>query len=371
MKADEITNWALVIISHVQSGRPTEDSKVELKASWLPPKQIARQLAGHANAAYGENILWLIGVDQKSRLVPGADNNELSNWYPQLQKEFDGNIAPALIADVNIVVEGRTVVALVFDTSLSPFVVKVPDTDRLEIPWREGTRTRSATRSDLLKVYSVQQSEGRLLPLKEFATESPRARKIAIERPDNWEYLITIELLKSKLSEVRRNYNDVERGLAFKRSRTMRASEFSGFVNAKMRDLELLLPAFTVTLEEEIPASWGVPGEAGDAMEIKRAVDRLITACNELVEWESDLVSVHAPEVFENVALLMRGLTSELLSEIERFVQELSKPFEQPNPAGEYNIKLKFDFPEDKTNQISEELLIIRGRISNDPSLWT
>jgi hypothetical protein len=166
-------------------------------------------------------------------------------------------------------------VALLFDTSKVPYVVKVPNSDRLEVPWREGTRTRSATRFELLRIFSLLQKEEQLIPVKEFADATVRAQRLAIERPPYWEYLLTIELLKSNLVQVRRNYNDVERGLAFKKSRTMPAKEFSNFVKAKMSDIELLLSTFTITLEEEIPKSWGEPGEAGDAIEIKRAVDRL------------------------------------------------------------------------------------------------
>jgi hypothetical protein len=112
MKGQEIKVWALDVIASVQSGKPSEDSKVELKASWLDVKQVARKLAAHANAAYGENILWLIGLDQKSGAVFGADHNELANWYPQLKKEFDGNNAPLLLADANINIGTETIVAL-------------------------------------------------------------------------------------------------------------------------------------------------------------------------------------------------------------------------------------------------------------------
>jgi hypothetical protein len=371
MNEQEVKNWALGVVSSVQSGAPAEDNRVECKSSWLDVKQIARQIAGHANAAHGQDILWLIGVDEKAGAVRGAENNELANWYPQLKKEFDGGFAPGLLANVNISIGGLSVVALLFSTGDAPYVIKVPNSDRLEIPWREATRTRSATRSELLKIFSLLQTRGQLVPIKDFAEETPRAQYLALEKPRFWEYLLTIELLKSKLARVRRNYNDVERGLAFRKSRIMSAPDFGNFVQAKMSDIESVLPAFTVALEEEIPASWGAPGEAGNVLEIKRAVDRLISACNELVEWEGDLVSVRPPEIFESVATLLRGLTGQLLSEIERFADELSKPFEQPNPAGEYNITLKFIFPEERMNQITTETRRIRERIERNPELWS
>ncbi|MET0466899.1 MAG: hypothetical protein ABW007_27305 [Chitinophagaceae bacterium] len=371
MKEQEIKNWALGVVSSALAGNPAEDNRVECKSSWLDAKQIARQIAGHANAAHGQDILWLIGVDEKAGAVRGAESNELANWYPQLKKEFDGGFAPGLLANVNIFIGGVSVVALLFGTGDAPYMVKVPNTDRLEIPWREGTRTRSATRSELLKIFSLLQTRGQLVPIKDLAEETPRAQFLALEKPRFWEYLLTIELLKSKLVRVRRNYNDVERGLAFRKSRIMSAPEFSNFVLAKMSDIELLVPAFTVAVEEEIPASWGAPGETGDVLEIKRAVDRLMAACNELVEWEGDLVSVRPPEIFDGVATLMRGLTAQMLSEMEHFANELSKPFEQPNPAGEYEINLKFTFPQDRINQITEETGRIRDRIASNPELWS
>ena len=169
MKPEEIRKWALEIIACVEANKPAEDSRVECKSIWLDARTIARQPAGHANAALGENILWLIGVDEKAGTVPGADHNELANWHPQLKKEFDQGIAPALVANINIIFDRATAVALLFETTNAPFVVKVPNTDRLEIPWREGTRTRSATRFEVTKLLSVLQSHGTLLPVKDFA----------------------------------------------------------------------------------------------------------------------------------------------------------------------------------------------------------
>ena len=66
MKAIEIEYWALRILERVEKHQPIEDTWVELKAEWpVETAKTARQLAGHANAARGEPVLWLIGVDEK------------------------------------------------------------------------------------------------------------------------------------------------------------------------------------------------------------------------------------------------------------------------------------------------------------------
>lgn len=162
MKAHEIESWALSIIERVEAGQPIEDSRVELKSEWIPAEKAARRIAGHANAASGAPILWLIGVDEEEGVV-GARREDLADWYPQVQSQFDG-LAPQLV-DHDIAVGDKTIVALLFETERAPFVVKNPCFGKegggpvaLEVPWREATSTRSARRADLLRLLSPLQA---------------------------------------------------------------------------------------------------------------------------------------------------------------------------------------------------------------------
>jgi hypothetical protein len=152
MTHGEIERWALRVIEQVRHGQPNEDARVELKSAWPQDAyRAARQIAALANPAGGGPVLWLIGVDQ-SGAVPGADHKELSSWYAQVESHFD-EIAPG-VTDVNVPVDGRTVVALLFDTGRRPFVVITRDAGHVqrEVPWRGATSTRSAKRSELLRL---------------------------------------------------------------------------------------------------------------------------------------------------------------------------------------------------------------------------
>jgi hypothetical protein len=129
-----------------------------LKSEWPTDiAEVARQIAGHANAARGAPILWLIGVHQRKGAV-GALHEELSAWWPQVRAQFDEQLAPA-IQDVNVPVHGKTVVALLFETDYAPFVVKNPSYNtpgggrtQRDVPWRTATGTWSATRADLIRL---------------------------------------------------------------------------------------------------------------------------------------------------------------------------------------------------------------------------
>jgi hypothetical protein len=156
MRKSDIEAWVLRIVDQVEAKQPHEDSRVELKAEWPSPEKAARQIAGHANAARGEDILWIVGLDESKGLV-GADNTELANWLPQVRKHFD-QLTPD-VTDVNVPVNGKVLTALLLSTERAPFVVRNPVFGKpdagpveLEVPWREGRKTRSATRSDLLRL---------------------------------------------------------------------------------------------------------------------------------------------------------------------------------------------------------------------------
>ncbi len=156
MKTVEIESWALRVIEQVERKVAVEDSRVELKAAWPKPDKTARRLAGHANAAFGEHILWLIGVDETNG-VQGANYSDLSSWLPSVQACFE-SIMPSL-HHVNVMCNAKTVAALCFETTRPPYVIKNPAFGQasgcaveFEVPWRDATRVRSATRSDLIRL---------------------------------------------------------------------------------------------------------------------------------------------------------------------------------------------------------------------------
>lgn len=152
MRRHELLDWANRIVDCARSGRPVEDSFVELKTEL--PKDIdhaARQLAAQANAASGENVLWLVGMREDGTIY-GAKREEAARWYPRLHKRFDA-VYPRLLKCLNVPRGRRTLVALLFTTCDSPYAVNRPEGFR-EIPWREANLTRSAKRDEIMRMLS-------------------------------------------------------------------------------------------------------------------------------------------------------------------------------------------------------------------------
>jgi len=152
----DLQAWVREVLQQVTSGTRVEDRRVELKAEWPDPIRAARRLAGHANAARGEFLLWLIGVDEQKGPL-GASPAELSVWFSQVAAQFDG--PKPTILDQVFGFNDVSIVALCFETGNPPYVVRNPvhglkggGPVEVEVPWREATSTRSASREDLLKI---------------------------------------------------------------------------------------------------------------------------------------------------------------------------------------------------------------------------
>lgn len=156
MRMHEFEAWVLDVADLVGSGAPNEDSRVELKRDWIAPEKAARRIAGHANAARGAEILWVIGLDPRAtpgKGPVGATDEDLATWWDQVASHFDGR--PPSIESRVVRVGEKAVVGLLMDTTTAPFVIRNPGPGPdLEVPWRENTRIRSARREDLIRLLS-------------------------------------------------------------------------------------------------------------------------------------------------------------------------------------------------------------------------
>lgn len=161
LRSIEIENWCIDIADRVVRGALVEDDRAELKSSWIDTSKAAQRIAAHANSVSPERALWIIGLDETGQQAKGASKLEFADWWPQVEARFDGK-APGcqmIVVPYNNV----ELVALLFDTSEAPFVVKNPKHDHLEVLWREGTRTRPARRQDLVRLLAPRLRQPKLI----------------------------------------------------------------------------------------------------------------------------------------------------------------------------------------------------------------
>jgi hypothetical protein len=158
---------ALQAVQAVLAGGRVEDDLIECKADW-PDESKVRQLAAHANAARGDPIIWLIGVDENSHQVTTPRDIDPADWWPVMSKRFD-EVSPDLLHTTVHLDGGKIVVVLAFTTDQAPYVITTGTKEgrvEREVPMRVATGTRSAHRHDLLLMLAPLVKVPKAVPIK-------------------------------------------------------------------------------------------------------------------------------------------------------------------------------------------------------------
>jgi hypothetical protein len=145
--------WALEVLTHIASREAFETTHIELKSQVVPPRNFAAQLGGLANAARWHPVLVLFGIDRRSS--PGIQTFEVGDWYASLRASFEYGHAPELAYSNFVLFKDKTVGVLLFNTDNPPYVIGGGKKGGpRDVPWRYGSNTGSAGRSELLQMLS-------------------------------------------------------------------------------------------------------------------------------------------------------------------------------------------------------------------------
>jgi hypothetical protein len=165
-----------------------------------------------------------------------------------------------------------------------------------------------------------------------FRNESKQARQIALERPRNWEYLLTLHLLNDLLAKWKSAFDQIH-------TSSNRVLGHSDWLKVKILFLADVAKKLSPTLCQDLVAAWGAPGKYGDSIAIKRAITRLDGICRELYEWEVEVASTHFPRG-ERVKVLMMGEGRFMMKPIEEFSNHLSAVLADPERLGKRPLNL-------------------------------
>jgi len=207
----------------------------------------------------------------------------------------------------------------------------------------------------------IERSRGNTLaPYSDFAGESREAQRLAREKPDYWEFLLTAELLKSRLAEVRKRFKRQQDGSLPIPSYIMTGREFLKWVPMKMHDLSSLAQA----LEGQLPSiqeAWGPLGKPGNPSEIKKSVDQLAAYCDQLLHWEQDLCAARPPDAADGVKNSMKGWTEVILKKLDQLPEELLRPF-QGNSKSKGEIRIMLTLTAPSFEKFYEEFELLKTR---------
>jgi uncharacterized protein DUF4062 len=202
-----------------------------------------------------------------------------------------------------------------------------------------------------------------------FADESANARQIVIERPKHWEYLLTIELLRSKLAPINKRFDDLKNGHAFRRAIRLQEKETFDWLMCKMEDLRNLGPYLQGAISTDLVASWGLPGEPGNPLAILAAVEKVCEGGSHLLAWEEEIRFTSLPPQIQDIQETLRGTTAQFVEQLNDLADKLEAPFKKENPFGKYEITLLFKDPPNMP-KLNRQLSLLQKDIERNPWNW-
>lgn len=205
--------------------------------------------------------------------------------------------------------------------------------------------------------------------LEDLAVEKHSIKKIAVERPDGWEFKLASALIKDRFAKINEGYAELDRGVRFKKTKRLNIKEFYAWYADTLNDFIRLMNLFKSTFDNELMPSFGAPGEPGDIKEMRRAVDHLYDAGSALLEWESELQSIRPPENVVEAKEIMKDWSKIITSEIEKFPKAIDEFFDgNPQPDAELRIHLRLETPStvDKVSKIISKAFNEEYGLSDD-----
>jgi hypothetical protein len=171
-------------------------------------------------------------------------------------------------------------------------------------------------------------------------------QQIILDQSESWHFYLVRELIRSKLPDIIREFDDLERGLIYRETIIYTTPVQSiTWLRKKFRDFENLLK-FIDAIEEDFNNALNDQSNPAQAMEIKRVVDKIMTFCRELLNWDIGCHFTILPEQFNHIKENMFGWSHPCLLQINRIPEDIAGLLSKPKGVHQKIItQLKFEAP--------------------------
>ena len=200
---------------------------------------------------------------------------------------------------------------------------------------------------------------------RDFAEYGDEIIQLIEQKPDCWEYFLTVALMKIHLREPLRRLRELHSGAFVKPRRVLGSNEVMPWVLAKISEARDVERSFNVLYNNDLKGAWGEPGVAGDPFEIRAVVRSIERTAETSVDWEADLVFSNPPEIFVGLFATMSGALGynlpmfvEAMDAMDAALQEWRN---DPESVTSISVSMTFDLPPGWNDQIETELELIES----------
>lgn len=167
--------------------------------------------------------------------------------------------------------------------------------------------------------------EYRYINLKDLDGERESTKKLLLERPFGYEFLILADLIESRLEQTNLMYSNLSKGVYFVRSTSYDITNYRTFFQETLQDFKRFLNILSNIVVSEIESALGPKGTPSKISDLKIVSDQIANLSFELFSWEARNEQIIPPKEFEEVKSELRGASNVFLSQLNNLPTEIRK----------------------------------------------
>lgn len=188
-------------------------------------------------------------------------------------------------------------------------------------------------------------------PLRELRGLNGKALRLALEKPDGWEYLLFGRVLCDEIEASEDLIREHEMGILLGPGEQALERDMAHWLGRQIQELRMTYTAADVLINVGLPKAWGAPGTAGDVTEIVFVARRLGAVYRQAVEWSQRVRRAHVQERFRPLVDEMSKFTDNIVEQIGNAGPEFLRQVEEglanlpgpDDPPREIRITLTFE----------------------------
>jgi tetratricopeptide (TPR) repeat protein len=196
-----------------------------------------------------------------------------------------------------------------------------------------------------------------------FENESEDAKSIAIDRPTNWEYILTAELLKSNFENIRKGFDGLDNGLVYWKNIIMNITESTEHFRNRFLKIEDIIRIIALAINELLGQAWLKARENDDPVAIKNVTDIIIAQCGELLHWEIDMRANIPTDNFKSLKNMLCGWGKHIFIQLESLPTRILFPLNNPGASRQHMIDMKVIAIPPNIDEINAELADLNADI--------
>ncbi|UWR77118.1 hypothetical protein K4L04_03930 [Phaeobacter inhibens] len=189
--------------------------------------------------------------------------------------------------------------------------------------------------------------------IEQFSQYPAIIRRIAIDKPDGWEFTLTAELFRHLTKQDFQKLKDLESGMYNTIGEHVYDESALEWLNQRIREMSTMV-APAEKLLERLSNSWGMPGEPGNMDEIHHTCVLLQRWIHQIVEYEERVHATLVSDDYIECKSVVTGILALQALKLENIPETLEAMLEQaikhsesnPNETLKLSHEVVFELPQ-------------------------